>query len=196
MDVKEPPDADVILHNDFFDWPRSDSLFKTLFTETPWRADSIRMFGKRVLMPRLTAWYADEGLNYTYSGLTSVPLVWTPTLLSIKNEIETTGEGSFNSVLLNLYRDERDSVSWHSDDELELGYNPTIASVSFGETRRFQMKHKEDKTLKKTFELTHGSLLIMKGATQDRWLHQVPKEAKPCGPRINLTFRKIGARFV
>ena len=184
-------DAEVIFHDAFFDRQKSDAFFKALYSRTPWREDSIRIFGKRVWMPRLTAWYADEGLSYTYSGLKSVPLPWTPVLLEIKNAVETAAQSRFNSVLLNLYRDERDSVSWHSDDEPELGERPVIASVSLGRTRRFQMKHKEDVSLRRTFELTHGSLLLMKGSTQDRWLHQVPKESRPLGPRINLTFRKI-----
>ena len=183
------PDAEVILHDAFFDRQKSDALFETLCSQTPWREDAIRIFGKRVLMPRLTAWYADEGLNYTYSGLTSVPFPWTPALLEIKNEVETAARSRFNSVLLNLYRNERDSVSWHSDDEPELGENPVIASLSLGQTRRFQMKHKEDRKRRQTFELTHGSLLLLKGRTQDKWLHQVPKESKPLGLRINLTFR-------
>ena len=151
------------------------------------------MFGKLVQEPRLTAWYCDEGKIYTYSGKTQMPNAWHPTLLEIKNKIETVSEISakYNSVLCNLYRNGNDSMGWHSDDEKELAQNPIIASVNLGETRRFLFRHKHDKTLKHELLLTHGSLLIMSGTMQHFWQHAVPKEPKKTEARINLTFRKI-----
>lgn len=119
------------------------------------------------------------------------PRPWTPTLLAIKRKVEEPAGTRFNSVLLNLYRDEHDSVSWHSDDEPALGECPIIASVSFGATRTFQFKHKMHKDVRVSLDLTHGSLLVMKGITQHCWLHRIPKASRPCGARVNLTFRLI-----
>ena len=139
----------------------------------------------------MTAWYGDAGKTYCYSGITVEPIPWTPLLLSIKTRVEAVANTTFNSVLLNYYRGEQDSVSWHSDDEPELGQNPVIASVSFGATRKFQFKHKTNPDLRAAIDLTPGSLLIMAGATQHFWKHQIPKTTKPVGARINLTFRVI-----
>ena len=150
------------------------------------------IYGKEIDLPRLTAWYGDEGKNYSYSGIKVVPMKWTPTLLEIKSKIELVSGVIFNSVLLNYYRTGKDSVSWHSDDEPELGKNPPIGSVSFGAKRPFQLKHIENKNLKGTVELTNGSFLLMKGPTQHFWQHQIPKTTKQIGERINLTFRIIG----
>ena len=131
-------------------------------------------------------------MNYTYSGISMNPEPWTATLLEIKAKINEGANTRFNSVLLSLYRNGRDSLSWHQDDEPELGNDPVIASASFGDTRTFQFRHKARKDIKTvSIDLTHGSLLIMKGPTQRFWVHQVPKTAKPVGPRINLTFRVI-----
>ena len=150
------------------------------------------MFGKEVNLPRLTAWYGDKGKSYKYSGIEMNPNTWTPTLLIIKEKVETVAGFNFNSVLVNLYRNGQDYVSWHSDDESELGNNPTIASVSFGATRRFILRHKSNRDLGKVeVALTHGSLILMQGTTQHFWQHQVPKTAKKISPRINLTFRVI-----
>ncbi len=186
------PDGEVIIYRNFFDELESDQLFDELLDSINWRQDKIKMFGKEVKLPRLTAWYGDQGKSYKYSGINMNPDTWTPTLLSIKEKVEKVVELNFNSVLLNLYRNGKDYVSWHSDDEPELDRNPIIASVSFGETRRFQLKHKSNKDLD-TVEvaLTHGSLLFMKGATQHFWKHQVPKTSKVLTERINLTFRII-----
>ncbi len=142
-------------------------------------------------LPRLTAWYGDEGKSYTYSGIEQHPDPWTPTLKLIKSKVEEILEVTFNTVLLNLYRDGKDSVSWHSDDELELGENPIIASVSFGAVRRFSLKHKISKDYKIDLDLPNGSLLLMKGETQHFWQHQIAKTSKSVQPRINLTFRMI-----
>ncbi|MBW4534583.1 MAG: alpha-ketoglutarate-dependent dioxygenase AlkB [Pleurocapsa minor HA4230-MV1] len=186
------PDGEVIMYRNFFEELESDQLFNELLGSINWRQDKIKMFGKEVDLPRLTAWYGDRGKSYKYSGINMNPDTWTPTLLSIKERVEKVVELNFNSVLLNLYRNGKDYVSWHSDDEPELEQNSIIASISFGETRRFQLRHKLNKDLD-TIELalTHGSLLLMQGATQHFWKHQVPKTAKVLTERINLTFRII-----
>ena len=186
------PDGEVIIYQNFFEEPESDRFFKELQNSLNWQQDKIRIFGKEVDLPRLTAWYGDEGKSYKYSGITMNPNPWIPVLLSIKKKIEKVVELDFNSVLANLYRDGKDYVSWHSDDEKELGNNPIIASVSFGATRRFQLRHKSNKDLDTVeISLTHGSLLIMTGSTQHFWKHQVPKTSKILTERINLTFRVI-----
>lgn len=189
---KPMPDGEVIIYRHFFAELESDRFFTELRSSINWRQDQIKIFGREVDQPRLTAWYADEGKSYKYSSITMHPDAWTPILLSIKDRIEQKLELNFNSVLLNLYRHGRDYVSWHSDDEPELGNNPTIVSVSFGATRRFQLRHKSNKDLDTVeVSLTHGSLLIMKGSTQHFWKHQVPKTSKILNKRINLTFRVI-----
>ena len=187
------PDAQLFFFPNFWKISEATNLFNLLKNELAWQQDSIKMFGKSVLEPRLTAWYGDEGKIYTYSGKTQIPNAWHPTLLEIKNKIETVSEmpTKYNSVLCNLYRNGNDSMGWHSDDEKELGKNPIIASVNFGETRRFLFRHKHDKSLKHELPLTHGSLLIMSGTMQQFWQHAVPKEPKKSEARINLTFRKI-----
>jgi alkylated DNA repair dioxygenase AlkB len=185
------PDAEIDFYPVLFDEVESDRLFAILYQETSWQQDWIKIAGQSILVPRLTAWYGEKGKTYTYSGITMVPQAWTGTLLYLKSRLETLANTPFNSVLLNFYRNGRDSVAWHSDDESELGHNPVIASFSLGGTRRFMLRHKHHKTLKHTIELTHGSCLLMQGSTQHYWMHQVPKTAKPVAPRINLTFRKI-----
>jgi alkylated DNA repair dioxygenase AlkB len=186
------PDGDVVFYPNFFDLTESDKFFSDLLNEINWRQDKIKWYGKEIDLPRLTAWYGDNDKCYTYSGIPMNPEAWTPTLLSIKKRIEAVAEVNFNSVLLNRYRGGRDSISWHSDDEPELGEKPVIGSVSFGDTRRFQFRHKVRKDLSKIeLGLTHGSFLLMKGQTQQFWQHQIPKTSKPLKPRINLTFRVI-----
>jgi alkylated DNA repair dioxygenase AlkB len=182
-------DAEVLLYPQFFTPPESDVLLDTLTREIDWKQESIRVPGRLVPLPRLTAWYADEGKSYRWSGIVQHSLPWTQTLLEIKVRIEAAAETTFNSVLLNLYRSEQDSVSWHADDEPELG--DVIASVSFGAARQFQFKKIDDPKQRLSVELAHGSLLVMRGDTQRNWLHRVPKTSKPHPPRINLTFRTI-----
>lgn len=185
-------DGQVIIYQNFFDKKTSDRFFSELSNDINWQQDKIRIFGKEVNLPRLTAWYGDPGKSYTYSGITMNPDPWSQNLLAIKERIEETVRVNFNSVLANLYRNGQDYVSWHSDDEKELGKNPIIASVSFGATRRFLLRHRSNKDLKTVdLSLGHGSLLIMKGSTQHYWKHQVPKTAKVKTERINLTFRVI-----
>jgi alkylated DNA repair dioxygenase AlkB len=165
---------------------------KALTLQTPWEQKTITLFGKPVLEPRLTAWIGDPDAVYTYSGTRLSPHPWTEALLKMKARIERQCGATFNSVLLNLYRDQNDSMGMHSDDEKELGPQPVIASLSLGAPRRFVMKCRLIKTIpSKTFLLQTGDLLIMRGDCQKRWKHGIPKEKKECGPRINLTFRKI-----
>lgn len=191
-DGKPLPNGEVILYQSFFDEIESNQLFQELRSSINWRQDKMKIFGKEVDLPRLTAWYGDENKFYKYSGITMNPEPWTPTLFSIKQKIEEVVEVEFNSVLLNHYRHGKDYVSWHSDNETELGQNPIIASVSLGETRRFQLRHKSEKYLDKVeINLTNGCLLLMKGATQHFWQHQIPKTSKQLKERINLTFRFI-----
>jgi alkylated DNA repair dioxygenase AlkB/uncharacterized protein YerC len=185
-------DGYVSLYENLFTPKESQNLFSKLLNHIPWQQDNIKRFGQSIPLPRLTAWYGDAGKSYTYSGITMNPLIWTPPLLRIKNKIEKITQHQFNSVLLNQYRHGKDSVAWHSDDEPELGKEPIIASVSFGATRQFMLKHKFKAEIKPiTLNLTSGSLLLMKGKTQECWLHQVPKTGKEIAPRINLTFRTI-----
>lgn len=186
------PDGDVMFYPNFFAQEESDQLFSDLYNNIHWRQDSITFYGKTIPLPRLTAWYGDSGKSYTYSGIEMNPEPWNPTLVKIKSKIESLAGVRFNSVLINLYRSGKDSVAWHSDDEPELGKNPVIGSVSFGDTRRFMLRRKDKKDGRKVeVELTHGSVLIMKGTTQHFWQHQIPKTSKPVKPRINLTFRVI-----
>ncbi|WP_328700939.1 alpha-ketoglutarate-dependent dioxygenase AlkB family protein [Aquariibacter albus] len=175
--------------------PRPASLLLSeLIRDTPWRSEHITVWGKKHLQPRLVAWYGDEGRNYTYSGISMNPLPWTTTLLELRALVESTCDERFNSVLLNYYRDGRDSMGFHSDDEPELGPRPTIASLSLGESRIFAFKHKQRSDAPTVnIELASGSLLLMKGDTQRNWKHGIAKSSRPLGPRVNLTFRRIQA---
>ncbi len=175
---------------DFFSKSESDLFLQKLRTDIEWKQESMNMYGKQVNFPRLTAWYGDNDKPYSFSGITLQPKIWSEELIEIKNKIEPLAKVKFNSVLLNLYRSGNDSISWHTDAEKELGINPVIASVNFGVTRKFQLRHNQTKE-KIEIELTHGSLLIMQGELQHFWQHQVPKTAKMVGERINLTFRVI-----
>jgi alkylated DNA repair dioxygenase AlkB len=186
------PDADIIYWRSVDFGAPPDVILRELIEQTPWRTEVITLWGQQHQQPRLTAWFGDPGARYTYSGLSLAPLPWTDLLSDIRTRIETLTEGSFNSVLLNHYRDQRDSMGMHSDDEPELGRNPMIASVSLGEQRTLVLKHKFRKELKPVhLPLDSGSLLLMKGATQHHWKHGINKESRPCGPRVNLTFRRI-----
>ena len=185
------PEADVIYYPEFLDKFSADLLFDELLHQTPWQQDNIRIFGKTYAQPRLTALFGNDGKSYSYSNITMQPHPWTESLQRIKSHIEKVSGASFSTVLLNLYRDGKDSNGWHADDEKELGINPIIASLSLGAPRSFHLQHKSDKTLKQKIILEHGSLLLMKGTTQHFWKHQIPKTARLVGPRINLTFRTI-----
>lgn len=166
-----------------------------LLDQTPWRADSVMLWGKPYLQPRLTAWYGDAGTRYVYSGLALDPLPWTARLLALKASVERATHSRFNSVLMNYYRNERDSMGMHSDDEPELGAEPVIASLSFGEARTLVFRHRTDRNRQPIrIELGDASLLLMRGATQHNWKHGIAKERRPRGARVNLTFRLIVQR--
>ncbi len=183
--------ASVILYPNFINQKTSDIYFQQLISETPWRQDDIKVFGKTYAQPRLTALYADNDKPYSYSNLTMHPLKFTPTLKTIKESVEELAKTKFTTCLLNLYRDGNDSNGWHADDERELGKNPIIASVSLGADRIFKFRKKKDKKETLKILLTNGSLLLMKDEAQHNWQHQLPKTKKLIGPRINLTFRII-----
>jgi alkylated DNA repair dioxygenase AlkB len=185
------PDAEIIYFPDFLSKIESDSLFQELLQNILWQQDEITVYGKKHLQPRLTALYGNEGKPYSYSTIVMQPHDWTESLQKIKSLVESASGTNFTSVLLNYYRNGRDSNGWHADNEKELGTNPIIASISLGAQRSFQLKHNTDPNLKKTIILEHGSLLLMKGATQHFWKHQIPKTTKHIEPRINLTFRII-----
>lgn len=175
----------------FADMGLPESSMADLLQSIDWQEETIRIAGVERLVPRLIAWYGDNGAEYQYSGVRHYPKGWTQELLQIKNRVEKLVGQKFNSALCNLYRDGQDSVAWHSDDELELGEKPVIASVSFGATRTFQLKHKTKPKLRHKISLTSGSLLLMKAGLQENWQHQVPKEPHITEPRVNITFRNI-----
>ncbi|GAB2596481.1 alpha-ketoglutarate-dependent dioxygenase AlkB family protein [Spirosoma areae] len=183
------PDAELMYYPAFFSSTEADRLFAALLDTILWKQDEIRLYGKQVPLPRLSAWYGDTDKPYTYSGITLQARPWTDDLLAIKARIEATSGARFSSVLLNRYRHGQDYVGWHADDEKELGRNPVIGSVNFGATRRFQLRRKDDHAIKHEVELGHGTFLLMQGSTQHFWQHQVPKTAAKIGERLNLTFR-------
>lgn len=184
-------DGELLLVKGFYGLEEANKLQQQLTDTLDWEAKAIKIFGKEVMQPRLMAWYGEPDAVYTYSGTTFRSKAFVPALLKIKEDIEQFTNNKFNSVLANLYRNGQDSMGWHSDDEPELGRNPLIASVSFGEERVFKLRHRKDKTVKLDVPLPHGSLLIMSGAMQHYWQHSLPKSAKVLAPRINLTFRQI-----
>ncbi|RAJ10556.1 alkylated DNA repair dioxygenase AlkB [Chitinophaga skermanii] len=186
-----PHSGAVFYFPHFFSPKESDSLFHTLQTEVPWQQESIKIFGKIVPQPRLSAFYGDTDKPYTYSGLTLQAHAWSGALLQIKTAVEKVSKVVFTSALLNYYRDGNDSMGWHRDNEKELGYQPTIASVSFGATRTFQLREYSSKQNQRSIDLQHGSLLLMQGDTQHNWEHRVPKATRIQSPRLNITFRVI-----
>ena len=187
------PDAEIEYFQKFFSREKSLFFLSKLTDTIKWKQNTIKMYGKENPVPRLESWYGDPGKSYAYSGIRMEPNPWTDELKEIKRSIEAEVEIIFNSVLINYYRDGQDRVAWHSDDEKELGKNPVIGSVSFGAERTFKLRHKQYKenNLKQSIVLKNGSFLLMKGATQHHWMHEIPRTAKPIGPRINLTFRVI-----
>ena len=198
-------DGNVELHENFFPIDLANKYFITLKEKVEWKQETMMMYGKRLNFARLTSWYGEEGNSYSFSGITLEPNNWNeiPYLIDIKKEIEFETGTIFNSVLLNLYRGEKDSISWHSDNEKEFGENPVIASVSLGCTRTFRLRRYKDHSDIHSIRLTHGSLIIMKYETQQHWQHMVPKEkikedldlfSSPIAnglERINLTFRTV-----
>jgi alkylated DNA repair dioxygenase AlkB len=180
----------LVLIRGFYNQIEADQLFAKLLTGLHWQEEDIFIFGKWVKVPRLMCWYGDPDAYYEYSGVNHLPKSWTPDLQAIREKVEQQCQCTFNSVLANLYRDGRDSMGCHADDEKELGVNPVIASLSLGEERLFKMHPKKSKqTL--NINLKHGDLLVMGGTCQRHWLHSVPKTKSVKTSRINLTFRKI-----
>jgi alkylated DNA repair dioxygenase AlkB len=194
--LPEAPQADAQVYYRYF--------YQYLKTSVLWQQSTISVYGKTVTIPRLNAWYGDPKCSYTYSNTHFSPLPWLPSLLALKQEVSAAVlshlqadaaqpmNSLLNSALVNCYRDGQDSVAWHSDDEPELGRNPLVVSLSLGETRSFQLRHKFNKNEKKCqITLSSGDLLIMSGSTQHYWQHQVPKTATSVGERISITFRKV-----
>jgi alkylated DNA repair dioxygenase AlkB len=174
-----------------FDQGKSDYYLNKFIADTPWKQQVLKMYNNEVLTPRLTAWYGDKGTDYSYTGSVSNPIPWSPELLEIKSIVEPLAGTTFNSVLLNYYRDANDSVAWHSDKESVLGKHPVIASVSLGHVRSFDIRNKEDHSEKYSVRLEHGSFLLMKSGLQEKWEHRIAKSTKTMGPRVNLTFRLV-----
>ena len=184
--------GEALIMENFLSSQEAQLFMQKLKITIEWRQESIKMYGKVYPVPRETAWYGEDGSNYAYSGIMCNPLPWTQELIELKDRIkEFFSGGQFNSVLLNKYRNGNDKVGWHSDDEKELGINPTIASVSLGATRRFDLRYKNERAKIIKLNLASGSLLIMKGELQHYWEHQVPQQKLIVDDRINLTFRRI-----
>jgi len=186
------PDADLLLH------PRADlgvepeRLLAELIRDTPWQQREITLFGRRHLQPRLVAWYGDEGACYTYSRTRFEPLPWSPGLAALRDRISALAGRRFNSVLLNYYRDQHDAMGLHADDEPELGPEPVIASLSLGEERNLVFRHRSRRDVPPAeLPLPSGSVLLMRGGTQRHWKHGLRRLSRPCGARVNLTFRQV-----
>lgn len=180
------PDTDLLLIDGFFSKEESDYYYETFLHKIKWRESEMEIFDKKVTIPRMIAWYGEkENIE------TSQNNKWPEELHTIRSKVEKETELNFNAVLLNLYRNGKDGVGWHSDKEHNIGKNPPIASVTFGETRLFRLRHKYRKDLQIEIPLHHGSFLLMAGTTNSFWQHQVPKTARNVLPRINLTFRRV-----
>ena len=184
--------AQLIEFPHLFETAEANQMLETLIADIPWRQESLRIAGKVRAIPRLQCWMGDKGSDYGYSGVRLTPYPWHNTVKVIHDRVADSSGSTFNSALINFYRNGEDSVAWHADDEAELGDSPVIASVSLGAQRVFELKQKHQLPAKK-FKLTlrHGSLLIMSGTMQQHWLHQLPKVKGLQEPRINLTFRNI-----
>lgn len=182
--------SSALLHFDALSVEESTRSFEDLLRGIPWEQRQVRMFGKEVDQPRLVAWCGDSGRDYNYSGISLSPQPWTKLLMRLRAVCEGLANASFNSVLLNLYRDGNDTVAWHSDDEPELGAEPVIASLSLGATRRFDLRNKATQETIKV-DLPPGSVVVMSGRCQAEWSHQVPRSKRVRSPRVNLTFRRI-----
>ncbi|HSR64972.1 MAG TPA: alpha-ketoglutarate-dependent dioxygenase AlkB [Xanthomonadaceae bacterium] len=185
------PGAELALDPRWLSAPAADALLATLLAQVPWSVHRIRLFGREVASPRLSCWIGEPDAAYTYSGTRFAPHPWPPALLALRARLARELDCDFNSVLANLYRDGRDAMGWHSDDEPELGAAPLIASLSLGAVRRFVLKSRQPPVQRLVLELPHGSLLVMGGATQRHYRHALPRTARPLGARINLTFRNV-----
>ncbi|KAA9340926.1 alpha-ketoglutarate-dependent dioxygenase AlkB family protein [Adhaeribacter soli] len=170
--------------------PEADRFYEALWHTIAWKNDEANIFGKHFITKRKVAWYGDQPFAYTYSNTTKQALPWTTELLELRNLTEAKTGTIFNSCLLNLYHSGDEGMAWHSDDEKALAKNGVIASLSLGAERKFAFKHKQtNQTV--SLVLEHGSLLVMKDATQTNWLHRLPPTKIVTKPRINLTFRTI-----
>lgn len=187
-------DARVYLVDPFLAPEEAGALFDALLTGIRWRQDTIKLWGKVHDVPRLQQWFADEGMVYTWSGIRMEPEPWSAPLERLRARLQEAVGLRFNTALANLYRDGNDTVGWHADDEPELGDAPIIASVSLGATRDFVLRHRSRTELVQSIRLSHGSLLIMEGETQEHWKHCVPRRKRVHAPRINLTFRHVRPR--
>ncbi|MDQ3617682.1 MAG: alpha-ketoglutarate-dependent dioxygenase AlkB [Pseudomonadota bacterium] len=187
------PKATLAFDRCWLDARSADALISVVREHTAWENHRIRLFGREHPSPRLSCWIGDEDAGYRYSGTRFEPRPWLPVLLPIRERLAGELGVAFNSVLANLYRDGRDAMGWHSDNEAELGTSPVIASLSLGATRRFMLKHRAEPARKLVLELPHGSLLVMSGTTQKHYRHALPRTAKPVGERINLTFRRVAS---
>jgi len=185
-----PQDGEVNYYGEVMSLAESDFYFKVLLTEVDWRCDQAVIFGKHIETKRKVAWYANQPFSYTYSNITKCALPWTPNLQVLKTIVEQKTGETYNSCLLNLYHNGSEGMAWHSDGEKDLKKNGAIASLSFGAIRKFAFKHKQTKEVV-SLELKAGSLLVMKGETQQHWLHRLPPTKKVQDARINLTFRTI-----
>ncbi|MCU1716455.1 alpha-ketoglutarate-dependent dioxygenase AlkB family protein [Pseudomonas sp. 5P_3.1_Bac2] len=183
--------AELSFYPDWLDAATAAQWLQALVAQTPWQQPRLVIYGREVTVPRLVAWYCDADVRYGYSGFTHETLPWTPLLAHIREDLEQRLGQRFNGVLLNYYRDGQDSMGWHSDDETELGRNPVIASLNLGGTRRFDLRRVGENRIAHSLPLTDGSLLVMAGATQHHWQHQVAKTRSLCTPRLNLTFRLV-----
>ena len=186
------PDADVRLLQ-LFDAAAAQRWFERLYAEIPWEQHRIRLFGRDVPVPRLSCWTGDADAVYTYSRVRYEPHAWTPALAELRDQVSVLCAQSYNSALCNLYRDGRDAMGWHSDDEPELGPAPTIASLSFGAPRRFRLRHRREPQTRLALDLEPGSLLLMSGPTQRNYRHDLPRSARVREARINVTLRRIRA---
>lgn len=185
------PDAELDYRPHWLDAATAAAWLQRLQAETPWEQPEVFIHNQHFPVPRLLAWYGDPEAAYRYSGLLHQPLPWTPLLSEIRARVEEAAGQPLNGVLLNYYRDGNDSMGWHSDDEAVLGRNPLVASLNLGGPRRFDLRRKGSSRIEHSLALGSGSLLVMAGATQHHWQHQVAKTRKPVAPRINLTFRLI-----
>lgn len=184
-------DADIVFDPQWLGRDEADRLLRDLREGIAWEVHRIRLFGREHASPRLSCWIGDADAAYRYSGSLFVPRPWPPALSRLRARLSAELGTGFNSVLANLYRDGRDCMGWHSDNEAELGPAPVIASVSLGAARRFVLKHRDEPSTKLAIELPPGSLLVMAGSTQRHYRHALPRTARPTGERINLTFRRI-----
>ncbi len=187
------PQAEISYWPDFLG-EAAISRLRTELAQLAWQQPEIMIYGRKVAVPRYQVWMGDAHCHYRYSGVSFSPSEWTPEIQALAQLLNQQLQLDFNCVLLNWYRDGNDSMGWHSDNEPELGENPTIASVSLGQTRRFDLKHRQTNT-QLQIELAHGSLLLMAGECQHFWLHQLPKQKQQHAARYNLTFRHIAKNY-